>query len=404
MRLGILTFFNGFNFGANLQAVSTYLYLKKHGHTPIFINYKSKENYNRWLNLHQNNQFQAHLQFVNRIIKNQTTFCHDSGEIMSVINSEQIDAVIIGSDAVLQHHPFLTRLKFDKIRLVRKSHMVPESLFPSPFWGIGIAERVPTALMSVSSQNSPYHSFSSRSIVKMNKTLVNMRYISVRDNWTKDMVNYITGKNVDVTPDPVFAFNYNAPELILSKDEVKFKYNLPDKYVLVCLGGQTLSVKQLDELKNLYAKEGITCVAFKLPNGICFEHHFDYSIDGLLPSNDWYSIIKHSAGYIGTNMHPIVVSLHNAVPCFSIDNWGRTDFFNRKLHDGSSKVEDIMKCFGVSENHRMEQQGRCDVTANEIFDKMNSFPVDDVKIKSENIYRKYSEMMKSVIESLSQNN
>ena len=78
MRLGILTFFNGFNFGANLQAVSTYLYLKKHGHTPIFINYKSKENYNRWLNLHQNNQFQAHLQFVNRIIKNQTTFCHDS--------------------------------------------------------------------------------------------------------------------------------------------------------------------------------------------------------------------------------------------------------------------------------------------------------------------------------------
>ena len=401
MRIGILTFFNGFNFGANLQAVSTYLYLKKHGHTPIFINYKSKENYNRWLNLHQNNQFQEHLQFVNSIIKSQTTFCHNSEEIMNVVNSEQIDAVIIGSDAVLQHHPFLTRLKFDKIRLVRKKHMVPEMLFPSPFWGIGIAPRVPPALMSVSSQNSPYHSFSTKSIEKMNKTLAKMRYISVRDNWTKDMVKYITGKNVDVTPDPVFAFNYNAPELILSKDDVKFKYNLPDKYVLVCLGGQTLSVEQLDELKDLYAKEGISCVAFKLPEGISFKHHFDYSIDGLLPSNDWYSIIKHSTGYIGTNMHPIVVSLHNAVPCFSIDNWGRTDFFNRKINDGSSKVEDIMKYFGVSENHEMEQEGKCKVTIDEIFNKMMSFPVSNVKYKADILYQKYLSMMESIISNLS---
>ena len=401
MRIGILTFFNGFNFGANLQAVSTYLYLKKHGHTPIFINYKSKENYNRWLNLHQNNQFQEHLRFVNSIIKNQTQFCHNSEEIMDVINSEKIDAVIIGSDAVLQHHPFLTRLKFDKIRLVRKRNMVPELLFPSPFWGIGIAERVPTALMSVSSQNSPYHSFSKKSIEKMNKTLSNMRYISVRDNWTKDMVNYITEKNVDVTPDPVFAFNYNAPELILSEDDVKLKYNLPDKYVLVCLGGQTLSVEQLDELKGLYAKKGISCVAFKLPEGIRFKHHFDYSIDGLLPSNDWYSIIKHSIGYIGTNMHPIVVSLHNAVPCFSIDNWGRTDFFNRKINDGSSKVEDIMKYFGVSENHKMEQEGVCEVTASEIFNKMMSFPINTVKCKANILYQKYLSMMESVISNLS---
>lgn len=401
MRIGILTFFNGFNFGANLQAVSTYLYLKKHGHTPIFINYKSKENYNRWLNLHQNNQFQEHLRFVNSIIKNQTPFCHNSEEIMDVINSEKIDAVIIGSDAVLQHHPFLTRLKFDKIRLVRKRNMVPELLFPSPFWGIGIAERVPTALMSVSSQNSPYHSFSKKSIEKMNKTLSNMRYISVRDNWTKDMVNYITEKNVDVTPDPVFAFNYNAPELILSEDDVKLKYNLPDKYVLVCLGGQTLSVEQLDELKGLYAKKGISCVAFKLPEGIRFKHHFDYSIDGLLPSNDWYSIIKHSIGYIGTNMHPIVVSLHNAVPCFSIDNWGRTDFFNRKINDGSSKVEDIMKYFGVSENHKMEQEGVCEVTASEIFNKMMSFPINTVKCKANILYQKYLSMMESVISNLS---
>lgn len=59
-----------------------------------------------------------------------------------------------------------------------------------------------------------------------------------------------------------------------------------------------------------------------------------------------------------------------------------------------------MKYFGVSEYHKMEQQGLCDITADEIFIKMKSFPIDKVRMKSELIYKKYSAMMKSVIDSL----
>ena len=39
MKIGVLTFLNVANFGANLQATSTYYYLKNHGHVPVFINY-----------------------------------------------------------------------------------------------------------------------------------------------------------------------------------------------------------------------------------------------------------------------------------------------------------------------------------------------------------------------------
>lgn len=36
MKIGVLTYYRTGNFGANLQAVSTYNYLKKKGHEVIF--------------------------------------------------------------------------------------------------------------------------------------------------------------------------------------------------------------------------------------------------------------------------------------------------------------------------------------------------------------------------------
>lgn len=53
-----------------------------------------------------------------------------------------------------------------------------------------------------------------------------------------------------------------------------------------------------------------------MPTGIGFKHNFDFSITTPLPPLDWYALIKYAKGYIGENMHPIVVALHNAVPCF----------------------------------------------------------------------------------------
>ena len=41
MRIGILTYYRVPNFGANLQAISTYYCLKKLGHEIVFLNYAS---------------------------------------------------------------------------------------------------------------------------------------------------------------------------------------------------------------------------------------------------------------------------------------------------------------------------------------------------------------------------
>lgn len=65
------------------------------------------------------------------------------------------------------------------------------------------------------------------------------------------------------------------------------------------------------------------CIAFPMPVGIRFKHPFAYEIGIPLPVLNWYGLIKYASAYVGSNMHPIIVSLHNGTPCYSIDYWGR---------------------------------------------------------------------------------
>lgn len=69
-----------------------------------------------------------------------------------VIKEEGIEAVIIGSDAVAQHWPLFSTLKLGKHRPFWIEPLQQERRFPNPFWGVGFSDKIPTAMMSVSSQ------------------------------------------------------------------------------------------------------------------------------------------------------------------------------------------------------------------------------------------------------------
>lgn len=400
MRIGVLTFYNVANFGANLQALSTYRYLRNAGHTPIFINYNSKKE----AELHQKRmsdvQYRTHIDFVERYIDNQTEECTSIASVNEAIEKHNIEAVVVGSDAVLQHHPVMGNIKKARRKLFYIHRFLENRMFPNPFWGVGFSERVPTALFSVSSQNSEYMYTMPWTRAKMRKALSNLKYLSVRDSWTRDMVRYISGRNVPITPDPVFAYNYNAADTVLSKDFLINKFCIPEKYVLVSLKGQSLPVAELNSIKKMFAAQGVACIAMTMPNGILFKHCFDYEIKPSLLPNEWFSLIKNAYGYIGSNMHPIIVALHNAVPCVSIDNWGRTNFFGKKINDGSSKVEHIMREFDVVQNHFMIKSSTCDVSAQKILDCINAFPIEKVREHSEEMLKRYKTMMNDVLNAL----
>ena len=108
MNIGILTFYKVANFGANIQGVSTYYYLKKIGYNPIFLNYVSVKTENSLEESYKKSvQTKAHIDFVNSYIENQTENLYNSDDVVAAIDKYHIDAIIIGSDAVVQHHPLL---------------------------------------------------------------------------------------------------------------------------------------------------------------------------------------------------------------------------------------------------------------------------------------------------------
>lgn len=407
MNIGILTYYRVANFGANLQALSTYSYLKGKGHDPLFILYESEETAGRFLKKESFDvQKEEHVRFVDSLIREQSGRCLDARDVSRVIAERRLDAVIIGSDAVLQHHPLVTRIKRGRRKPLYIQKKRRECQFPNCFWGCGLPDGIPVAMMSVSSQNSGYRHFGDGLMREMAEALSRMRYLSVRDEWTRDMVSAITRGEIvpPVTPDPVFSFNENAGHLVPDENALREKYRLPEKYVLVSLMRQDLSVRQMEGLKREFSRHGMGCVAFPMPVGIRFRHPFDYAVEIPLPVLDWYGLIKHASAYVGSNMHPVVVSLHNGVPCYSLDNWGTTNFWGKHLDDGSSKVAHILKVFGLEKNRTSIDNGKCDVDAGTIVGDVLSFPCGRVLARARSLSDEYGKMMEQIMASLAKPN
>ena len=409
MKIGVLTFLHVANFGANLQATSTYYYLKNQGHTPIFINYTSyqveitnkisqlkKKLQNRSISI----QTLEHEKFIKEQIKNQTRNVHTCSQVFEVIKEEGIEAVIIGSDAVAQHWPLFSTLKLGKHRPFWIEPLQQERRFPNPFWGVGFSDKIPTAMMSVSSQNSKYPIFTKAVLKRIAKQIDTMTYVSVRDAWTKDMMLAAQpSSSIEVTPDPVFALNYNLGDLIPSENDIRRKFELPEKYVLIGLRSQVYTYEELDKMNELLMNEGKECVAFNIDGVYAYKHPFKYEIKLPLNPLDWFGLIKYASAYIGSNMHPIVSSLTNGVPCFSIDNWGIVDFWGKKKTSKSSKVYDVLSQYGLTDYWCSIENGKCNTTVEKIIEKLHNFPTDKVKqisIKRVNVYKN---MMERIISS-----
>lgn len=409
MKIGVLTFLHVANFGANLQATSTYYYLKNQGHTPVFINYTSyqveitnkisqlkKKLQNRSISI----QTLEHEKFIKEQIKNQTRNVHTCSQVFEVIKEEGIEAVIIGSDAVAQHWPLFSTLKLGKHRPFWIEPLQQERRFPNPFWGVGFSDKIPTAMMSVSSQNSKYPIFTKSVLKRIAKQIDTMTYVSVRDAWTKDMMLAAQpSRSIEVTPDPVFALNYNLGDLIPSENDIRRKFELPEKYVLIGLRSQVYTYEELDKMNELLMSEGKECVAFNIDGVYAYKHPFKYEIKLPLNPLDWFGLIKYASAYIGSNMHPIVSSLANGVPCFSIDNWGIVDFWGKKKTSKSSKVYDVLSQYGLTDYWCSIENGKCNTTVEKIIEKLHNFPTDKVKqisIKRVNVYKN---MMERIISS-----
>lgn len=405
MNIGILAYHSACNYGANLQVLSTVGYLKRNGHNPIVIDYETDEFVHFYKRITPSIVYDAFYTFRHQTMP-LSKHCHSNNTLVQVIEECELDAIIIGSDAIAQHHPLLSRIKFPTRTLFSISPMTSDRYFPNPFWGTftdDLKKSIPLAILSASSQDSNYKLFTPSLKKEMWHQLQKFTYISARDQWTQEMYVAISnGKlHVEVTPDPVFAFNANCSEIIPTKKDIIEKYHLPEDYLLLSfLNSQTVSLQWQEEFKQLAKQQNLACVALPFPQGMKFHHCMDYEIPTPLLPLDWYALIKYSRGYIGHNMHPIVVSLHNANPFFAFDNYGMKKLNGWYGNDYSSKIKHILSQAEL-EDCRVSCINRSFTAPSPkyVLDKVVNFNTNKAQQFSKLYIKKYENMMSNIFKS-----
>jgi hypothetical protein len=400
MKIGILTYHSVYNFGANLQVHSTIGYLKNNGFEPIVINWipqDLEDRYTRTIPLVQAN---AHKKFIKDFLPC-TDLCRTESDIVQVIEAQKIRGVIIGSDAVLQHNTIFSRIHVSRKGIIISPKPGTDVLFPNPFWGSfipGLKVKIPVVIMSASSQHSNFKYIRGSLKKKINNSLSQFKLITARDNWTRRMVEFLTDGTIvpSVTPDPVFAYNQNI-KVQCSKEEIINKFNLPDKYILLSFRDtKVVSKAWLLKFEFIAKKNNLACVALTMPAGIKFEPPYSLAVDSPLGPKEWYGLIKYSSGYIGENMHPIIVALHNVVPFYSFDPYGivKYKFF---VKEESSKIYDLLAASEFLQNRtsRLGKGYKCP-SPEEVFCRINDFDFSKCHLFITNQLNSYNLMMEKI--------
>jgi polysaccharide pyruvyl transferase WcaK-like protein len=400
MKIGILTYHSVFNFGANLQVLSTVEYLIKKGYEPIIINWMPYDLKQYFISITSKEQAKKHKEFVNKFLPI-SKICKTDDDIIDVINKEKIRGIIVGSDAVAQHSPILSRIIFPTRRLFTIIKPTNDKIYPNPFWGNFLTKNIsniPLIMMSASCQNTEYKKIFGKEKRNIMKSIQNFSYISVRDSWTQKMMEYLSfnANKFDITPDPVFAFNHNAGHLLPSKNRITSKYQLPEKYILISFNKYYhVGLKWVKDFKLIANNKGFKLIGLPMPQGLN-DLGFDFKIPLPLSPLEWYTLIKYSSGYIGHNMHPIIVAIHNKIPFFSFDYYGITKlrFF---INIESSKIYDLLNGSGLENNMYNLLGFRHNIPSPSIvFKRIIKFDTVKCKKLCKNKYMQYIIMMNKI--------
>ena len=383
MKIGILTYHCVPNYGAQLQAISTVGYFKRCGHEPIVLHWYPKDLEDMYTSGRiPSEQVSIHQNLTETVLP-LSRLCRTEDELISEINRLEIDAIFSGSDALFKYLPDKCCEYIDKrhLKLIHVKRQLSESLDGNPFWGGFISKlkrAIPAVAYSVSSQNCPFYMMSKAEKQRMQAFLSNYTKITTRDEWTKKMVETITGAtDIQITPDPVFSFNQNCYLEMPSISNLKEKYDLSDKYALISFSDKFINASYVKELESELLKCGLQPIVLPMPEGV-FDFGIKKKIELPLSPLEWYVLIKYASAYIGERMHPIVVSIHNSTPFFCFDEYGICTkkilglykHYNRE----SSKIFSIVNKAELSDYvYSYKSKGKMP-TPNDVVKKLIDFP------------------------------
>ena len=327
MKVGIITHHGLPNCGANLQALSTSLALKRMGHIPVIIDYNVPEIEELYRKITIPEQYKKHEEFVREYL-NVSDACLNIDDVKKVAEKEGLGAVISGSDAVL---------RLDKKRSNRE-----DMCFPNPFWltwakELGIEK---TGFVAPSSMGSNYFSQPKEVRKGIKDAIENLTYCGVRDNWTALMLKScgVSKEKVNFCPDPVTQVVSN--EMLGLIPEIE---RPAGKFVLLGTYEKTAPKAWVEGLIKLLKSAGYITVGFPQPD---HPSKIPTDIEVPLPVSplEWLAWLNASEGYIGVRFHPIVISQALGKPFVALDHYDNgIPVQNKYLNKASRKLAPFMR-------------------------------------------------------------
>ena len=338
MKIGILTFHRPANFGANLQAYSSYRYFASIGHEVKIINYLRDVDLN-YKNRVSQTQIDAHINFVESTLPI-TKEVYTVAELQAQVKEEKFDLIAIGADAVWRSPEddciFFAKWLFD----------CPE------------IAKTPVISMSAAHMGNGFMNISDDKRQAIKDCLDKFAFISTRDTWTRDMINrdiYNGEEKINIiNPDPVFMLDNLNKEVWDSQGLESKKYYIMSLNANWCRGKMGKNrLKWFNKFKAIVNRNGYKLVELPIPegaSGMPFDHTIQFPIDPL----QWYLWIKNAKAYCGLRFHAIVSSISAGTPFFSVDSYGtctRITYLLQKLGlykmaargDENSKIRNLLK-------------------------------------------------------------
>lgn len=339
MKIGIFTFHAPCNFGANLQAYSSYCFFLNFGHEVNIINYLRKNDY-EYENKVPKEQYYAHQRFIQEKLP-LTELVSTVEELRLLVKNKGFDLIIVGADAVWRYKNgeltyFMEWLFRDKM-----------------------IANIPVVAMSAAHMGNGFKRIPVKQRIAIKDCLSQFKYISVRDFWTMKIINRDIFKGQEfvriLNPDPVFLLDKYVQEDWLNggiKSKSYFLMTLPKNWLSHSRKEQKRR-RWFNEFKNIVKGQGYQLIELPLPEGIS-GMDFDYTIPYPIDPLQWFLWIKNARAFCGLRFHAIVSSFASGTPFFSIDSYGSVSLISRiltevglykiaRLLDTNSKIRNLLK-------------------------------------------------------------
>ena len=343
-KVGVLTYHSSYNFGAGLQALGVQEAIRKIGLQPIMINYQDSVKMDTYKREVPPEQAEAHETYMKKYF-NLSPLLIDANEVEKYCIDE-LDAVVVGSDAVFRLKPkFLPRNILKKLLHKKSSAMTEPITKELPLywlsWKKPTGRKFIKASIAASCTGTNYL-FLQRSILKkLKESIIDFDFVSVRDQWTKNMLHTVTLGKIKpvICPDPALVLKtlFKIPDSEMPKDDYS-------KTILVSGDFPRYWIKRF--VSNAH------CCGYNvagLPNPENPYQYVDTDFNVKLPMSplQWYSTIACAAGFVGIRFHALVTCVSNNVPIICAE--GREKF--RLSHKRRSRLYDLCNRIGITENY-----------------------------------------------------